>query len=184
MEFAQVLKANPYHDEKGRFSTQEKAKVVSGSGPLFHGTSDESSKKIVEEGFRASRGGMYGDGVYLTNDKAKADFFGDKTVKVSVPKGFKFKRFTEREYEDHYWDKVSVKDGERRADAFTREMASKGYKGHVVKRNNGDEYYVVHDPKAFQSVTVLKAEGEGVVLYMRKVPKGKASKRKKSAFTY
>lgn len=29
MEFAKILKANPYHDEKGRFSTHESAKTIS-----------------------------------------------------------------------------------------------------------------------------------------------------------
>lgn len=32
MEFAKILKANPYHDELGRFSTQDKAKFVSVGG--------------------------------------------------------------------------------------------------------------------------------------------------------
>jgi hypothetical protein len=32
MEFAKILKANPYHDELGRFSTQDKAKFVSIGG--------------------------------------------------------------------------------------------------------------------------------------------------------
>ena len=32
MEFAHILKANPYHDERGRFTTNEKAKFVSVGG--------------------------------------------------------------------------------------------------------------------------------------------------------
>ena len=32
MEFAKILKANPYHDEKGRFSSHDKAKFVSTGG--------------------------------------------------------------------------------------------------------------------------------------------------------
>lgn len=32
MEFAKILKANPYHDERGRFSTENKAKFVSTGG--------------------------------------------------------------------------------------------------------------------------------------------------------
>lgn len=32
MEFAKILKANPYHDEKGRFSTGDKARFVSTGG--------------------------------------------------------------------------------------------------------------------------------------------------------
>ena len=176
--YAKVLKANPYHDERGRFTSESSAKVVSGVGSLFHGTSDDSAQKIVAQGFKASKGGMYGDGVYLTNDKSKADFFGDRTVKVALPKGFKFKTFTEKEYEDFYWDAIEPTQGQRRADAFTQALSSKGFKGHAVKRSNGDTYFVVHDPTAFSKVSVQKAEG--LTFYMRKVPK----KTKKAATAY
>lgn len=49
MEFAKILKANPYHDEKGRFSTEDKAKFVS-TGGIFdkqRGKNKESDSGVT-----------------------------------------------------------------------------------------------------------------------------------------
>lgn len=56
MEFAQVLKANPYHDERGRFTSQESAKFVS-VGAKFSTSQakakiDEAARKVSIGGFR------------------------------------------------------------------------------------------------------------------------------------
>lgn len=47
MEFAHILKANPYHDEKGRFSTEDKAKFVS-TGPAFSKALEAKKKRYSQ----------------------------------------------------------------------------------------------------------------------------------------
>lgn len=92
MEFAQVLKANPYHDEKGRFSTEDKAKVVSGNYSAWHGSA--AVDKLLAEGYIVGKKGaglgrdLLGPGMYITPSKDYASKFGEltklKTNKVKL----------------------------------------------------------------------------------------------------
>lgn len=45
-QYARILKANPYHDERGRFATQDKAKFVS-TGPKFTKSVERAKKQMA-----------------------------------------------------------------------------------------------------------------------------------------
>lgn len=62
--YARILKANPYHDELGRFSTKDKAKFVS-TGPKF-AKSMERAKKQVAAAEKA-----HAEAKYLTPEQNK-----------------------------------------------------------------------------------------------------------------
>lgn len=97
--FASVLKANPYHDEKGRFSTKDKAAFVSSGGKtMFHGTS--VAELIEREGFKLAptkNGKAFGEGVYLADSAAFAGAHGGTVLKVAT-KGMKIRRMSFGEY--------------------------------------------------------------------------------------
>lgn len=58
--FAKILKANPYHDETGRFSTQDKAKFVSTSGVFASRLSKArgSSQRTPQKDYDAWKDGL------------------------------------------------------------------------------------------------------------------------------
>lgn len=62
-EWAKILKANPYHDEKGRFSTGDKAKFVSTGGVFANqkGGSDSTPSKDVQAAIKeyTAKGGTF-----------------------------------------------------------------------------------------------------------------------------
>jgi len=135
------------------------------AGRLFHGT--DAYEAILKGGFKPTTGGMYGNGVYFTEDHDKADFFkkGGKVLEVELPDTAKFKRFkSEEEYEDFkeepavealtkklqksdsWQDKMAAQD-----QALNAVLKERGYIGHSVKRSSS-EYFVVHDPKDIKRI--------------------------------
>lgn len=121
MEFAHILKANPYHDEKGRFSTQDKAKFVSVGGvfdkqrsgtvdSFFHGTSETVADLIQLEGFKlndmAMRGQAYGHGVYVAEKLELAQEYGARILTVKVPK--KLYKLTSAEFREVFSGKSKL----------------------------------------------------------------------------
>ena len=92
--FSLVFKANPYHDEKGQFSTEDKAKTISGNSPVWHGSA--SVDKLLSEGYVVGHKGaglgadILGPGMYVTPSKDYASKFGDllmvNTTKVKLAK--------------------------------------------------------------------------------------------------
>ena len=87
MNYAHILKANPYHDERGRFTTEDKAKFVSTSGKFadrvdpadvwFHGGSEgENSIGAKETHLKPGIDGA----LWLTKDKSKAEHYARTTA--------------------------------------------------------------------------------------------------------
>lgn len=183
MEFAQVLKANPYRDEHGRFSSKDKAssqtsEADSGSfQELLHGTDGATVERILAEGFKASTSGAYGQGVYLINSIEGAKMFGSKVVKVTLPKG-KIKVFeTPEDYSLLKEDeaiKVSASEHEkagltpRRAmsQAIADHLTKEGYVGHSSPVG-GFVYTIILDPAKLVKNSL--AEKADTTLYLAEV---------------
>lgn len=99
-----ISEFNPNHDKIGRFTTgnplttKEEAIAATKDSlyqeDMLHGTSSASADSIVKTGFdvRPKAGRMYGDGVYLTNDKSAAAFYGKSgkilTSRVNIVKPY------------------------------------------------------------------------------------------------
>ena len=99
--YAKILKANPYHDELGRFTSKDKAAFTStgekfsgteGVGDVFyHGTTSEAAKDILREGLVVGKGGGSDDWARkhgfsmiqagLAETKRKASVFVAKSMK-------------------------------------------------------------------------------------------------------
>jgi hypothetical protein len=104
IEFAKILKANPYHDERGRFSSEDKAKFVSIGGvfsspnrytgkpefsdthvTVFHGTASKALKLIMREGLQPAKEG--GGDSWAEAKGWKQNFkMGDRGVSVYFAK--------------------------------------------------------------------------------------------------
>lgn len=74
--FAQILKANPYHDERGRFTTADDAKFVSVGGKFSTSQAkariDEAARKVSIGGYREdARMSKLGFTVMSDSDQAK-----------------------------------------------------------------------------------------------------------------
>ena len=69
MEFAKILKANPYHDEKGRFSTQDKANFVSVGGVFDRQRERAASRGKAKADFKD----RLGDEEFANEHKKKLD---------------------------------------------------------------------------------------------------------------
>lgn len=87
MEFAHILKANPYHGPDGRFSSKNKATFVSTSGKFadrvdpndvwFHGGSEgPNSIGSKETNLKPGIDGA----LWLTKDKSKAEHYARTTA--------------------------------------------------------------------------------------------------------
>lgn len=149
------------------FKESEHPRDENGQFTLYHGTSADAAESIKKNGFRPTRSGMYGDGVYFTEDHGKADFFskGGKVLKVDMPDKSKFKRFkNESEYEDFkYTPEVEDRVKKLRAEdpkldemeaqdkALNQVLKEQGFLGHSVKRKDS-EYYVVPDPDTVKNM--------------------------------
>lgn len=190
-----VQKANPYHDELGRFSTKDSAKTVSGEVSLGHGTAFANS--IREEGFKLNpKNGKlvrtFGNGVYLTSDKEVAAKFGE-LIEVKV-KG-KFKALSDNEFDDFLFsDEFSAYEKAKKASGATLPedlpttkgtawvaewFKDKGYDGLFLTKGTSypdNTTYVVFDPK---KIKIQKGEVLALTLYA--VPPESVTRKAKKA---
>lgn len=179
--YSHVFKYNPNHDEKGRFATKDNARVVSGTMDYYHGTSLEAMGLIKKDGFKTSKGGMYGNGVYLSPSKEGAHVFSDGAViKVSV--GGKRKDFTERDFEDWVFGsdvtaaakklmegKDSLSISSARNMVVEEYMNKKGYTSYSIKRNSST-FVVVPDPSKIKLVSSEEVRKSVAYYYIVKAP--------------
>jgi len=81
----------------------------------FHGTSLQSAKSILREGFLPSVSGMYGSGVYVAPHPSKAAQFkkgGDGVILVCLVKPGKIKKTTSQgEGSQHNWQQEGYHSG-------------------------------------------------------------------------
>lgn len=140
MEFAHILKANPYHDELGRFSTQDKAKFVSiggvfasqrkpGSGDSSSGDVDPSVPKKASD--EAEKGMNLESDQYTLNNwlggiKANAEAKG----------------LTQKEYEKQIADeyRAALKDASvsmRVTEASLSKILDEGFKNQYETNKSG-----------------------------------------------
>lgn len=170
MEFAKILKANPYHDEKGQFSTQDKAKFVStggvfdkqrkpgftavhssGSrdltaftGDVTHSTSSSSAESIKSNGFTPTRG-MLDTGVYFVHGKTKDNTAASSEVQVSA----KVKNAKLLEV-DSVKDLMEFGKNNNITESLDKGLGKLGYQGVRLKKpysGNSDPWVVVYDTK-------------------------------------
>ena len=164
MEFAKILKANPYHDEKGRFSTRDKAKNVV---ELYHGTSSAHLDSIMKDGLvvkpenRTHAGlkfyykGERGESVYLTKKKETADYYAEESSKLSAGSKMVILKIV---------------------------VPKKDYEKFKPDEYEADSYRSLRKiPPGWMGSVVSKAEG-AVTMFMCVV--FQSGTRKKSAFTY
>jgi len=54
---------------------------------MYHGTTPENAALIMKEGFKPSKDGMLGPGVYVSGEYEKAKRYGTVVLKLSVLTG-------------------------------------------------------------------------------------------------
>lgn len=140
MELAKILKANPYHDEKGRFTSEANAKTISGNYKVWHGSA--ARDKLIEEGFILGKEGhgkgkdMLGPGMYVTPSKDYASAYGE-LVRVKTKK-VKLARVTKEDLYEITQGKEFQAELRRRTDEFFSSPEGKdafsapNYKGQLI----------------------------------------------------
>lgn len=187
MEFAKILKANPYHDETGRFSSEGKAsfvstggvfdkqrakstkvKMVEGtnelasfSGKVSHHTSAENAKKIKENGGVTPTKGMLDVGTYFVDGVGKET--SAASTEASVVLNIKKARLLEAKNVKALLDFTKANNLEG---MFNESITKLGFDGIRLKEpfTGGKEPWII--------------------LYNQKVATVEKSNVKKSAFSY
>ncbi|CAE7810655.1 unnamed protein product [Symbiodinium sp. CCMP2592] len=90
---AQVDKTCDRCDGKGTRSTRDWHSFGGKQMTMYHGTSSSNAASICKQGFKQSKDGMLGAGVYLSADRDKARGYGDTVLEVDVRLG-KTKKIT------------------------------------------------------------------------------------------
>lgn len=198
MEYAHILKANPYHGKDGKFTSKDTAHSFSGEVKAYHGS--HAKDFILKGGFKlgsptseASGGhAVLGEGIYLTDNKKFAELYGPvlavKTAKVRLKTvtdediyrartGSTGKKRLEELESQWKGDFFSMPDY---APQVIREHFQKqGYDG-VTKKFPGNDkvptstHTVIFAPEKFTEITKDGADG---LFLTKKIPKMKAKKQ-------
>lgn len=159
MNLSHVFKANPYRDEKGRFST--------GGGPFFHGTS--VADLISKEGFKVLPGGngrLLGDGIYITPSKTDAASYGGEVLEVDASAVKKVKEFVSEPAYKKWLAKSGLEDFTPAS--ITTFMQGKGFEAVLV----AEKSLVVFDAsKLTVKGKAEKAEGQWFMAVKRPAKK-------------
>lgn len=159
-----ILKANPYHDENGLFTTADKAKNV-----VFHGTS--VADLIEKDGFKVvpgKNGRLLGDGIYLSSSKYTSEQYAKevngKVLEVSLD-GLAIKEFPK----SMAYTKFLMKNGdsELTPESMANTMRSLGFDGVKVADN-----FAVFSPEKLKIVSdVKKAEHKWFIVVTKAIKK-------------
>jgi DNA topoisomerase I len=153
---------------------------------LFHGTTADKAEQILQSSFKASVGGMYGNGVYATDDLSKAQSFGGDVLRIKLNPDVNIIHMSEQEFSDFEADRaVADRWKEMRNDnpdvgkddAINKVLEERGYQVHAIHRTQS-VYYVIHDPKYIASSELWIQEPHywgkkraSLYLYLIEIPK-------------
>ena len=184
-EFAHILKANPYHDEKGRFSTKDKAKFVS-TGGVFDKQRANAKARAGGDKDKSDFQDRNDDNEFAEDHKKKLDGLPDsqraalRAYTGSFYEGINNHLRMDEEISDFLKDTISNMDAAMEKATLGKDVIA--YRG--IKGNYSDRLQKLHkegkligatlEDKGFSSVTVDKEVAKswsGSVNLELKIPK-------------